>query len=159
MRRLVGAESLLEPCKISVKTQLTVMPGKRKINSNLSLLSPYVEFTDWAKKPLKNHSENFPIKSKSTIIKISPTNLFSNFLEENNFQNSDVEDGNENLDLEMDPGSIDSSILQCKMSVKDIIFIYSTIIQLSENQKKQNKMKILTLKVSFFFFLFYFSIF
>ena len=133
---------MINPCNISVKTELTVMPGKTKILSNLSLLTPFMDFTKWASKPSKNTFENSSIRTKSIILKISPIATFSKNFIENGFENEnfDVEDENEFLDA--DPGS-----LEFKLSVKDIIFIYSTINQLFENQKKQNKIQILSIKV------------
>ena len=50
-----------------------------------------------------------------------------------------------------DPGSADS-ILPLRMSLKDFIFIYTTITQLLAVQKKENKIKIISLKEKFYSF-------
>ena len=133
---------MINPCEISVKTELTVMPGKAKILSNLSLLTPFMEFTKWASKPSKNIFENSSIRTKSIILKFSPLAIFTKNFHEKNFENgnSDLEDENEILDKDL--GSLES-----KLSVKDFIFIYSTINQLFENQKKQNKIQNSSIKV------------
>ena len=91
---------MINPCNISVKTELTVMPGKTKILSNLSLLTPFMDFTKWASKPSKNTFENSSIRTKSIILKISPIATFSKNFIENGFENEnyDVEDENELLD-------------------------------------------------------------
>ena len=130
------------------------MPEKSKTISNLSLLSPYLTFSKWASKPSKNQTENISVKTKSTSITISPKKIKNNFSSENieNNENNEIInfENSENVCVGA-PGSADS-ILPLRMSLKDFVFIYTTITQLLAVQKKENKIKIISLKEKFYLF-------
>jgi Ca2+/Na+ antiporter len=138
--RLERVESLIDAAKVKIITDYTVMPEKSKILTNLELLSPYMEFSTWVKKPYKNNTENSVTKTKSTTIQIFPLKESSNL---NLPQNSTIEKFSEFLDEEKEK----DNFLQMRLSLKDFGFLFSTFRQLKDAQKHENEVETVSLKV------------
>ena len=139
-------ESLIDAAKVKIITDFTVMPEKSKILTNLELLSPYIEFSNWVRKPYKNNTENYITKTKSTTIQIFPLkeNTNTNTNTNNNLRrNSDSEKVSEFLDEEKQK----ENFLQLRLSLKDFGFLFSTFRQLKDAQKHENEVETVSLKV------------
>ena len=161
-------ESLIDPCSVTVNTDFTVIPSTADTLTNLSLLSPYIEFSNWVYKLSKNKTENKTITKKSTSMQITPlcktvntnntnncentdlknTDLASeyNFIMSNNFQQKNKKEIN-NENEEKREFEKEKSILFTRFSMKDFAFLLSTIKQLKENQKYENEFEIIPVQV------------